>query len=208
MHLGWLQYSGGPAQIKFMPFNYTSPWGAVYSVTDSTKPGPPDVVVRPDEGGAFILYSERGGAIPRIDFTTFHSDSGIRPSYELVPGLFGTQSDPRGVVTSDRTLHVIWHESNTGVDRIRYQRRTPEGFPWPVDDVLIQHGSTLENHSFGKDDQDGLHLTFQRQVDEVFQTCYMRAPSGVGWDMMPTDLTAPEQGDATFPVVMPLHPAT
>lgn len=202
VHLAWLQHESGPAQIRFMRFAYTSPWGTVHAVTDTTLPEPPDVVIRPS-GGAYLLWSDRDAPAPQIFFSRFHPDSGLRGPLNLTPSAFGAQTAVRGVATEDGTLHSVWRETNTGVSRLRYQRRTPEGFPNPPDEILVAHGSTLESHSLAVDPEGGLHLAFQRQVDNTFQACYQRSVPEYGWDLLPTNLTEPDGDDATLPVPVP-----
>jgi hypothetical protein len=205
VHMAWLQHGGPAAQVNFMRFAYPSPWGTVYSVTDTTFPEPPEVVVRPS-GGAYVIWADRNGTTPRVQFSRFHSDSGMNGPLPLTPFALGAQSEPRAVVSSDGTLHTVWRETNTGVHRLRYQRRTPEGFPNPPDEVLAVHGSTIENHSLAVDPEDGLHVAYQRQFDDLFRASYQRGLPQDGWDFLPTDLSTDLDGDATFPIPLPTSP--
>lgn len=197
LHLAWLQLGAIP-RLMFMRFLYTSPFGASVAVTDSSSPGPPVLAPRPD-GGDYIVWTERGVVPNRIDFATFHPDTGVRTPMPLAPLSFGAMSSPQAVVSPDGALHAVWTESSTGVYRIRYQRRKGYGLPDPTDQVIVQHGNALGNPALSISPDGTLHMAYERNVDGRLQLRYLRRRVAEGWDLTGTNLSDDADGDATSP---------
>jgi len=200
LHLAWLQYGATP-RIMLMRFLYTSPFGTQLAVTDSTSPGPPVLAPRPD-GGSFVLWAERDRIPNRIEFATYHPDSGVSVARPLAPLSFGTMASPQGFVDEDGTLHAVWTESSTGLYRIRYQHRQAFGLPDPADQTVVQYGNTLGNPSLALSPDGTLHLAYERNVDGRLQLRYLRRRVAEGWDVIGTNLSDAADGDATLPGVV------
>ena len=200
LHLAWLQL-GTASRLMFMRFLYTSPFGAVMAVTDSGAPGPPLLAPRPD-GGSYIVWTERGRVPSRIEFSRFHPDSGTGFPQPLAPLTFGAMSSPQAVVDPEGTLHSVWTESSTGVYRIRYQHRQGPGLSSPTDLTIVQHGNALGHPALARSPDGALHLAYERNVDGMQQLRYLRWRDSFGWDLVGTNLSGPDDGDATSPAIL------
>jgi immune inhibitor A len=204
LHLTWLQV-GTPPRLMFMRFLYPSPFGAAIAVTDSLSPGPPVLATGPD-GGSYIVWTERGMVPNQVQFARFHPDSGMGPRWPLAPRSFGAQSAPQAVVDANGTMHSVWIESNTGVNRIRYQHRQKMGFPNPADLTIVQHGNSIENPVLAASPEGTLHLVYERNLDGLLQLRYMRWREPRGWDLVGTNVSGVPEGDATSPGLLVAGP--
>jgi immune inhibitor A len=207
VNLAWLHHGVGNPKLMFMRFAYTSPFGDVFTVADTSLPGPPALALRQDQT-AFIVWPDRDAPTPRLMFGRYHPDSGLQPNGTFTADPGGEETAPRLAVGADGALHATWLEIAPAATRIRYQRRPAGGPPDPANELVVSHGSAIENPALALDPQGGVHLAYERQVGGTFQVRYQRRREGHGWDLVGTNVTRPEDGNAAFPAVFPTSPGS
>ena len=199
LNVAWLQISTDRPQLKFLRFTYLSPFGDPLNVADSTSyPGPPSLAVGPN-GHAYVTWPERSRAPQAIQFAFYRPDSGFRTPLALAEPSVLSQTSAASALDSAGVLHSVIQITGPGVDELHYQARAYTGSTWLRDTLIENQSSGILSPSLAMDSAGGLHVVFETSTAGVQQVRYKRFVAGEGWDFRSTEVTRPEEGDASQP---------
>jgi immune inhibitor A len=206
VHATWLQYDGIRAQVMFQRFAYTSPFGPVRTLTDTTQtPEDPSVAVASD-GRSYVLWRDRGSRPQMLWFSRYHPDSGLSPRQRLTPSPFHDQTGYAACVDVAHRLNAVWFETGGGATSIHFQRRPLDLTPWMPDSTIEVRAEVLQNAALECDPQGALHLAYESYSGGEQSLRYKRWRPGLGWDARSTALTRPSDGYASRPRPLPSSP--
>jgi len=205
VHVAW--HYNGPigAQIMFLYFPYTSPFGMPRAVTDTSNvPDLPTVAAAPD-GASYVVWPEYKTGVPRAWFSRFHPDSGFRSRQRLSPG--GGLSEPavNAFVDQQGRLHSVWTAFGIASE-LRYQLRHGGAAPIPRDTVLEARGESMQNPAVAVDRFGAVHLVVEASTGGAPQLLYTHRETDRGWDVGTTQVVAPEDGGGVRPSLLAEHP--
>jgi hypothetical protein len=202
LSLAFLYLAGGVPELRFMRFNWFSPFGQPVTVTrPDQRPGVPALAVAAN-GISYVLWSDGASSPQRLNFARCHPDSGFTGNYPLTFRPTVAQLDPSAVVDARGYLHVVWQSSGPGVNQIHFQRRLAGGVS-PIDTILDTKGYLLQNPTIAIDTALTLHVAYESFRTGSAEIRYLRSLRGEGWDAVSTRITDPLVGGATKPEVLP-----
>jgi len=205
VHLAWLYTEGATPQVRFMTFNYFSPYGTSLALTAPTDlPDAPVIAVGPD-GTSNILWSDRHTSAPSVWIARYSPNSGLEPKQQINSSSF-SQPAVDAAVDGAGVVHIVWQVSGPGVNQIHYQRRAAGGVLGIPDTVLVSRGESVQSPVLRADVSGTLHLAFIAANGGVQQLRYERWDPNLGWDFGSTEVTLPSDGPAARPAIIPGGP--
>jgi immune inhibitor A len=202
----WLQVVGMSTRVEFMRFAYASPFGAAYSVTDSTQsPDDPSVSASPS-GRAYLVWVNRAAVPQRLWFARFEVDSGLSARLPLTYIPLHDQVTYSALADAQDGLNVAWFENARGVSEIHVQRRTVGPGFWYPDSIIELRNESLQNAVLEADPQGALHLAYEAFSTGGQRVRYKRWRPGFGWDSRSTEVSHAAEGYVSRPWVLPVSP--
>ena len=205
VHVAW--HYNGPigAQIMFMYFPYTSPFGMARAVTDTSNvPDLPAVAAAPD-GASYVLWPEYKTGVPRVWFSRFHPDSGFRSRQRLSPAGGQSETAVNAFVDLQGGLHSVWTSFGT-VSELRYQLRQGAAPPIPRDTLLEARAETIQNPAVAVDFLGAAHIVFEASAGGTPQLFYKHREPDRGWDAGATQVVTIADGGGVRPAILAEHP--
>ncbi len=202
--LSWLEQGTTRATLKFMAFQWASPFGTPRTVTDTLDvPSAPSLASSPD-GEAWLMWPDRRSGQYAIMFARFSPDSGLGTKQRYTSNVTLDQASLGLAVEDDGTAHVVWQQSASGVSELHYMTRPVTGSFSPRDTILESSALPLQNPAIAFDPLGGLHVAFERATASGSEACYRRKVPGRGWDFRSTVVSDGFTGSVMRVAVLPV----
>ncbi|HYM82267.1 MAG TPA: M6 family metalloprotease domain-containing protein [Candidatus Limnocylindria bacterium] len=208
MHLAWIYNDVGTPRLMFMYFTYYSPFGDPRPMTDAGERPDSPALVATEDGGSYIVWSDRGTPSATLWFAHFDPDSGVSVKRRVFESGGPPQTSPSVVVEPGTgSLDIVWQTTGLTGNQIHHQRRFAyTARPDPYDDTVEGRGESLQDIVLARDGQGGIHLAFGTVNSGVLQIRYKLWQPGIGWDRVSTEVTLPADGSSSRPAVLAASP--